>query len=78
MADGDLADVELPHEGGDDVLSLVADDCVADDWETGALNAVALWEQLWAAHPTHLRVRWLLSRAHRNRYHANRFRHIID
>jgi len=49
-----------------------------DDWDQGSLKAVTLLERLWAAHPTHPQVRLLLARAHRNRYYANRFRHIID
>ena len=47
-----------------------------DDWDKGAIKAVALLEKLWAAHPDHPQVRLLLARAYRNRYYANRRRHI--
>ncbi len=47
-----------------------------DDWDKGSIKAVALLEKLWAAHPSHPQVRLLLARAYRNRYYANRRRHI--
>lgn len=47
-----------------------------DDWDKGSIKAVALLEKLWAAHPAHPQVRLLLARAYRNRYYANRRRHI--
>ncbi len=47
-----------------------------DDWDKGSIKAVALLEKLWAAHPDHPQVRLLLARAYRNRYYANRYRHI--
>ncbi len=49
-----------------------------NEWEKGSIKAVALLEKLWAEHPDHSQVRLLLARAHRNRYYANRFRHIHD
>ena len=48
------------------------------DWDKGSVKAVALLEKLWATHPTDPQVRLLLARAHRNRYYANRRRHIIE
>ena len=47
-----------------------------DDWDKGSIKAVALLEKLWSTHPTHPQVRLLLARAYRNRYYANRRRHI--
>ncbi len=47
-----------------------------DDWDKGSIKAVTLLEKLWAAHPDHPQVRLLLARAYRNRYYANRHRHI--
>ncbi len=47
-----------------------------DDWDKGSIKAVALLEKLWVAHPDHSQVRLLLARAYRNRYYANRRRHI--
>ena len=47
-----------------------------DDWDKGSIKAVALLENLWTTHPTHPQVRLLLARAYRNRYYANRRRHI--
>ena len=46
------------------------------DWDKGSLKAVALLEKLWFAHPDQPQVRLLLARAYRNRYYANRRRHI--
>ena len=47
-----------------------------DDWDKGSIKAVVLLEKLWSTHPTHPQVRLLLARAYRNRYYANRRRHI--
>ncbi len=47
-----------------------------EDWDKGSIKAVVLLEKLWSAHPEHPQVRLLLARAYRNRYYANRRRHI--
>lgn len=49
-----------------------------NDWDKGSIKAVALLEKLWSENPNHLQVRLLLARAHRNRYYANRVRHMYD
>jgi serine/threonine protein kinase len=49
-----------------------------NDWDKGSIRAVALLEKLWAEHPDHTQIRLLLASAHRNRYYANRVRHMYD